>query len=60
MPLQLTLRSFITCLKNGLFIILGFPVVLPLSPLICFRETKCTIHKQLEQKLLAFLFHIFT
>lgn len=24
MPLQLNLRSFITCLKNGLFIILGF------------------------------------
>lgn len=29
--------------------------------MICFRETNCIIHKQLEQKLLAFfLFLIFT
>lgn len=38
----------------------GFPVVSPLSPLICFREAKCTVHKQLQQKLFSFFLQIFT
>lgn len=37
-----------------------FPVVPPLSPLICFREAECTVHKQLQQKLLFGFLQIFT